>query len=158
MPRKVCTKCGEDKDVTEFHRHSQNNGYRPQCKLCRAVSKGTGKRFGPNSHLFGIFAKKSRAQIAKENYERYPEKSAQRAAKRRAAKRQATVEWANEFFIEEAYHLAKVRSELFGFQWEVDHIIPLQGRVACGLHVETNLQVIPWLDNVRKGNRLCLDA
>jgi len=30
----------------------------------------------------------------------------------------------------------------------------LQGATVSGLHVPVNLQVIPWLDNVRKHNRV----
>ena len=56
--------------------------------------------------------------------------------------------------IEEAYELAGKRTELFGFSWHVDHTLPLQGRTVSGLHVPTNLQVIPAVDNIRKGNRV----
>ena len=65
MPRKVCTKCNEEKDISEYHKHSQN-GYRPRCKTCRALEKSLGKRFGPNSYLFGITEKKSRKQIVQD--------------------------------------------------------------------------------------------
>jgi hypothetical protein len=41
---------------------------------------------------------------------------------------------------------------MFGFPWHVDHIIPLQGEMVSGLHVPNNIQVIPWIDNVRKAN------
>ena len=73
----------------------------------------------------------------------------------RTKRKQAMPLWANEFFIEEAYHLAKLRTELFGFKWHVDHIIPIKGKTVCGLHVENNLQVIPAIDNLKKGNK-CL--
>lgn len=73
--------------------------------------------------------------------------------RRRAAKLQAEPAWANEFFIEEAYRLAKLREKLCGGKWEVDHIVPLQSKLVCGLHVHTNLQVIPKSVNQSKSNR-----
>jgi hypothetical protein len=60
----------------------------------------------------------------------------------------------DKWMIEQAYELAKLRTEMFGFQWHVDHIIPLKGKKVSGLHVPTNLQVIPWQENLRKGSRL----
>jgi hypothetical protein len=75
--------------------------------------------------------------------------------KRRVAKVHRTPAWLSEddhWVIEQAYELAALRTKLFGFPWHVDHIIPLQGKMASGLHVPTNLQVIPGVDNVRKAN------
>ncbi len=64
--------------------------------------------------------------------------------------KRATPPWANMFYIREAYHLAKVREQVLGGKWHVDHVIPLRGKLVCGLHVENNLQVIPAKVNVRK--------
>lgn len=79
-----------------------------------------------------------------------------KAAKRRAAKLLRTPKWLTAddlFMIEEAYHLAKLRTELLGVQYHVDHILPLQGKKVSGLHVPANLQVIPAKENLKKSNR-----
>lgn len=76
-----------------------------------------------------------------------------KAAARRAAKRKATPAWANREAMETIYARAAELSLDTGIQHDVDHIIPLLGKSVCGLHVEDNLQIIPHVDNLRKGNR-----
>ena len=74
---------------------------------------------------------------------------------RRLAKIRRTPAWLTEddkWLLKEAYNLAVLRTKMFGFPWHVDHIIPLQGEMVSGLHVPNNIQVIPWIDNVRKAN------
>jgi hypothetical protein len=85
-------------------------------------------------------------------YHADPQKHTAYVAKRRAEKIQATPAWANTFFMEEAYRLATLRTKMFGFAWNVDHIVPLRSKLVCGLHVETNFQVIPGIENNRKSN------
>lgn len=58
----------------------------------------------------------------------------------------------DKWLLREAYSLAKLRTEMFGFVWEVDHILPLRGETVSGLHVPTNVQVIPKALNRRKRN------
>lgn len=76
-----------------------------------------------------------------------------RVSARRARKIGATPDWANAFFIEEAYDIARTRTRVTGVQWHVDHIVPLVSDLVCGLHVENNLAVIPASHNIAKGNR-----
>ena len=73
----------------------------------------------------------------------------------RATKLKATPGWANKFFIKEIYDLASRRTKLKsgGYeQWDVDHIVPLNSPLVCGLHVEHNLQIIPRFENQAKSN------
>ena len=58
----------------------------------------------------------------------------------------------DKWMIQEIYHLAKLRTSLTGVKWEVDHIIPLQGKNVSGLHVPTNLRVITQRENRSKWN------
>ena len=72
---------------------------------------------------------------------------------KRRMKGQQTPKWANDFFISEIYSLAKLRTEVTGIQWEVDHIVPLASPIVCGLHVEHNLRIVPWTVNRSKSNK-----
>lgn len=54
--------------------------------------------------------------------------------------------------IAELYTIAKDASKLFGYDWEVDHIVPLN---KGGLHKLSNLQVVPATWNRSKGDRNC---
>jgi hypothetical protein len=58
----------------------------------------------------------------------------------------------DKWMLKEAYSLAKLRTKLFGFVWEVDHVLPLRGSLVSGLHVPTNIQVIPKALNRAKRN------
>ena len=56
------------------------------------------------------------------------------------------------------YEFARQLKELTGWDWHVDHIIPLQGENVCGLHIPQNLQVVPALLNQRKHNKLVTET
>lgn len=80
-------------------------------------------------------------------------KSMATVARRRSQKKKALVAYRNDFIINEIYDLADIRTKITGIKWEVDHIVPLQSDIVCGLHWEYNLQVITKSQNVKKGNR-----
>ena len=84
---------------------------------------------------------------------RNPEKGAARTANYRSSKIKSTPVWTNDFFVQEAYRLANLRKLVTGFDWHVDHIVPLNSKIVCGLHCEDNLQVIPGKENLIKQNR-----
>jgi hypothetical protein len=60
----------------------------------------------------------------------------------------------DKWMLDQAYELAALRTKMLGFAWHVDHVIPLNGKKVSGLHTPYNVQVIPWLENLRKGNRV----
>jgi hypothetical protein len=75
-------------------------------------------------------------------------------SKRRARKKLATPSWASDSKIKEIYKKAVDLTKQTGIEHEVDHIYPLTNKFLCGLHVETNLQIITRKENAAKGNRM----
>ncbi len=91
----------------------------------------------------------------KQAYAERPELFAAWREKRRV--RKMAPAWADDFMILEMYDLARRRTESTGIVWEVDHIVPLQSRLVCGLHIEHNLRVVPRKVNREKGNLMWPD-
>jgi len=94
--------------------------------------------------------------IAK-NKEYYRARSAEYESVKRCTVKQATPVCANKFFMREIYHLAQLRTKCLGIRHSVDHIVPLQSAIVCGLHIENNLRVIQSKANISKGNRFWPD-
>lgn len=76
-----------------------------------------------------------------------------RVSARQQRVKQATPKWADNNAIKEFYITAQKLSKETGIPHEVDHIIPLQGKLVSGLHVPTNLQVITEFENISKNNK-----
>ncbi len=75
-----------------------------------------------------------------------------KSARRRAAKFKATPIWADNLAIRKIYEDAAARNG-----YDVDHIVPLNSPLVCGLHVPNNLQVVPSRENRAKGNKFWPD-
>jgi len=156
-----------EKGVDMFHKYKRSkSGVRSVCKPCRSKHEGHSEQdqlrknqwYIDNKELAISRAKEHykentelRKQQVMENIKRNPDKyrAIQRIAqaKRRSSKLNATVVWANLEKIKEIYMGCPIG-------YEVDHIIPLQGKIVSGLHIENNLQYLTIKENRMKSNKL----
>lgn len=82
-----------------------------------------------------------------------PWKHAEEQRRRSMAQKQATPPWADREAILAMYREAARRTIETGVRHSVDHIVPLRGKDVCGLHVESNLQILTFAENASKGAR-----
>lgn len=75
-----------------------------------------------------------------------------RNKKREALKLQAMPVWANQEYIKLFYVGAKIEEARTGKKVDVDHIVPLNHELVCGLHCEHNLQLLTAKANRAKKN------
>jgi 5-methylcytosine-specific restriction endonuclease McrA len=111
--------------------------YCASCKLVKEVelfSSNKAKATGLNTHCKSCYTENTR------EYQREYQKT------RKAMKLSRVPSWANIEKIREIYSACPSGHH-------VDHIVPLQGKFVSGLHVETNLQYLPALENLRKHNK-----
>ncbi len=97
-------------------------------------------------------ADRNRAQIAKWKRNNKGTVNAY-FAKRNALKRSATTSWSEYDQIQELYKQA-AQLRVNGIDVHVDHIVPIQSPIVCGLHVLANLQILGARENMSKGNKL----
>lgn len=170
---KICNRCKTEKPKTEFYKKSAaKDGLFWWCRACHKESmkakyhdlaKDENYRAKERKRISDFWA--ANPDIRKKCGQDYASKNLAKlvanANKYRASKAKRTPVWLTDddfWAIEQAYELASLRTKLFGFQWHVDHVIPLHGELVSGLHVPHNLQVIPAWDNRSKSNRFTVET
>ena len=174
---KQCSVCQETKPFLSFHKQKSGpGGYRSACKDCRKGDhidryeankdewnqRSVAWRAANPDKVKLIYAKFREANREQRNAYKRDWVQSNRGhvnaycLKRHAEKLNRTPAWLSEFDklkIKCLYQLAAMRTRESGYIWHVDHIIPLQGKFVSGLHVPSNLRVIPAVENNRKYNR-----
>jgi hypothetical protein len=76
---------------------------------------------------------------------------------RRKNRDKSMPQWADKKAIQSIYIRARQLTKETGIKYEVDHIIPSNHPLVCGLHVESNLQIITESENIKKSNSFLID-
>lgn len=72
---------------------------------------------------------------------------------RRKKRTKSMPPWADKSKIRALYIKARELTKLTGVKHEVDHVIPSNHPLVCGLHVEYNLQILTEEENIKKSNQ-----
>lgn len=150
---KQCTKCLTEKTLDLFYAKQSGNW----CMACHKAYRDSRKKEVAVLSKKWVSENKERAALNRHLWKQNnKDLNRMYSLNRIASKKQRTPIWYSEFdkfVMEEAHKLAKLREEMTGFKWDVDHIIPLCGKQVSGLHVHNNIQVIPKSMNVQKHNK-----
>jgi hypothetical protein len=160
---KYCSSCKQTKEFTEFYTSKNKvSGYHCYCKVC---SKNKNKQWKINNKdkaakYDAAWQEKNKDKKSK-NYKNWQVNNRAKVnsynSYRRALELQATPKWltaSHKLHMECKYSLAAMFSKYTEEQHHVDHIVPLNGKTVCGLHVPWNLRVIPATENLRKSNKI----
>lgn len=183
---KRCSKCLEEKNDDHFYVRCNGGALRSRCKACLAddqrsympifklknhekyaarVKRSTEKyadyyrtyreKNAAKCREYGIDYYRANKDLVRRRHAQYAsltmDRILARNRKRQAAKISAVPVWYDHRLVNDMYAEAKYQ------QLVVDHIVPLQSQLVCGLHWEGNLQLLTTTENVRKGNHTWSD-
>jgi hypothetical protein len=123
-----------------------------RCSACDAITKARSNFTSYKRRWYDANVERERAK-EKRRYAANPAAKAARVKVRQLRKLRAVPPWADHTAIRKIYEQARARARTEGIAYHVDHIIPIRGRNVCGLHVETNLQIVEAAQNLKKAAR-----
>lgn len=181
MPVKTCTKCGVEKDAAEFNKlSSASDGLQYHCKSCKLEYQQNNPKRKASVDKYRAANKVVCLQRTKESQAKSRAYYSAKSIKWQNDNRERNLEnRKRQYALNSAVHIARSRrrngkirhGEMFmskaeaaeaqglydfcrifkGF--EVDHIVPLNGKTVSGLHVIANLRVLTVSENRSKGNK-----
>ena len=141
---KTCSLCKLAKDQIEFNKNQH------RCRNCSLAYMRDYVKSNKDKHKASVALAVSK--FRNEKRELWNLQMAIVNARRKAALLKAIPRWIDDNLVNEQYAIAQAKTSESGVKWEVDHIIPLQSKIVCGLHVQSNLRVIPASENRIKSN------
>jgi hypothetical protein len=181
---KTCRKCSVERSLFDFAKDAKRrDGLQPYCKPCNSAYRQANKSQisayrESNRDYYTAKSKewrKSNPELVKQrNAEQYqgnrdgnirrvrdwqqanPDKHCEIQVRRYASVRSSQPTWADRAAISDVYKTA-AEMRKSGLDVQVDHIVPLRSKLVCGLHVQSNLQIIERKLNLVKNNRLWPD-
>ena len=168
---KICSSCSEIKPLLDFHKRTVSpDGLTASCKACRSSarksyqSQKSYNRSYREEHRDTLLKKKREWDLDNRDHINAYKRSYRKGkptehkawdAQKRAKRLKRVPPWLNEEQkkeIKQFYWLRDDIKTITGEYYEVDHIVPLQGKTICGLHVPWNLQILPSDLNNKKNN------
>lgn len=140
------------KNIERQRRSSKSEQYRAMRKAYREANRDRVREWKRESYLRNREYVLEQQRTYRSHHK--PDRDVVNAknARRRASKLKATPSWADTEHITSLYLIAALCKEK-GYDVHVDHIVPLNSDLVCGLHCEANLQLLYAYDNISKGNR-----
>lgn len=180
--KKHCATCDQMKPIEEFHTSKRRmTGLTSKCKDCYRISyEADAETVKARVHKYRKNNKEKINNDYKKYYENNSDKMIEKASKwsranpekaraitrayrkrnqkakngqtalYRARKIQATPPW----LTKTDFAAMAVLYENCPKGYHVDHIVPLRSDKVCGLHVPWNLQLLPGVENMSKGNKI----
>lgn len=148
--KKKCTKCFNILDTCMFYGDSAS-----MCKLCEKSKYeiyyiNNKEKVNLRNREYNIANNDAAREQKREYYQGHKAESKARNIQRTLSIKSATPSWAN---------MSKM-NKIYGsrnYDEHVDHIIPIQGELVCGLHCEHNLQYLSISENISKSNKFNID-
>lgn len=155
---KQCSKCKQVKAPDCFNTdRSRSSGLQSRCKVCNREEVYAWKREHKEVTVAAVRDWQMRNEVKVRNYrKKWEDKNPHHHIERNLKRMRRVVKWLtaeDKIKIKSKYALARKKTRTTGEQWEVDHIIPLNGALVSGLHVPSNLRVIKRTTNLKKGNK-----
>lgn len=150
--RPKCIECGNE--VRQIARNAESPGERRRALDLATKWKCDDKAW--KAWRVAEAQREIRREYLRDYYRRNPGKGPAKTKQYQTKRIRAIPLWADPVLIAKVYARCAKRRRLrtrgVG-DWTVDHIVPLQSKLVCGLHVQDNLQLLSNSANVSKGNR-----